>query len=147
MLKYITVRRTSGTNTSQKATGKVRRSIGSPKNFKKPSKKCLTIRFYSAIIDYADLRGCWNRQTGKLEVLVSVLACGFKSHFPHQCKGHSIFECPLFLYLGKSAKHYHRKKPHWNRTKSLILWKRNLFRSQTGKPQAVSYTHLTLPTT
>ena len=93
----------------------------------------MTNRFYSAIIDYADLRGCWNRQTGKLEVLVSVLACGFKSHFPHQCKGHSIFECPLFLYLGKSAKHYHRKKPHWNRTKSLISWKRNLFRSQTGK--------------
>ena len=29
---------------------------------------------------------------------MSVLACGFKSHFPHQCKGHSIFECPLFLY-------------------------------------------------
>ena len=79
------------------------------------------------------MRGCWNRQTGKLEVLVSVLACGFKSHFPHQCKGHSIFGCPLFLYLGKSAKHYHRKKPHWNRTKSLISWKRNLFRSQTGK--------------
>ena len=59
----------------------------------------MTNRFYSAIIDYADLRGCWNRQTGKLEVLVSVLACGFKSHFPHQCKGHSIFGCPLFLYL------------------------------------------------
>ena len=79
------------------------------------------------------MRGCWNRQTGKLEVLVSVLACGFKSHFPHQCKGHSIFGCPLFLYLGKSAKHYHRKKPHWNRRKSSISWKRNLFRSQTGK--------------
>ena len=69
------------------------------KIFWKKSKKCLTNRFYSAIIDYADLRGCWNRQTGKLEVLVSVLACGFKSHFPHQCKGHSIFGCPLFLYL------------------------------------------------
>ena len=81
------------------------------------------------------MRGCWNRQTGKLEVLVSVLACGFKSHFPHQCKGHSIFECPLFLYLGKSAKHYHQKQSCWNRTKSLISWKRNLFRSQTGKPQ------------
>ena len=43
------------------------------------------------------MRGCWNRQTGKLEVLVSVLACGFKSHFPHQCKGHSIFGCPFFI--------------------------------------------------
>ena len=52
----------------------------------------------------ADLRGCWNRQTGKLEVLVSVLACGFKSHFPHQCKGHSIIECPLFLYPAKKRK-------------------------------------------
>ena len=106
--------------TGQRAGGKLlkRRLEGS----KKYRKKCLTNRFYSAIIDYADLRGCWNRQTGKLEVLVSVLACGFKSHFPHQCKGHSIFECPLFLYLGKSAKHYHRKKPHWNRKKSLISW-------------------------
>ncbi len=47
-----------------------------------------------------------------------------------------FFECPLFLYLGKSAKHYHRKQSRWNRTKSLISWKRNLFRSQTGKPQA-----------
>ncbi len=37
----------------------------------------------------------------------SVLACGFKSHFPHQCKGHSFFKCPLFLYLSKSANHYH----------------------------------------
>ena len=86
------------------------------------------------------MRGCWNRQTGKLEVLVSVLACGFKSHFPHQCKGHSIFECPLFLYLGKSANYYHQKQSRWNRTKSLISWKRNLFRSQTGKlevPQSV----------
>ena len=46
-----------------------------------------------------------------------------------------FFGCPLFLYLGKSAKHYHRKNPHWNRTKSSISWKRNLFRSQTGKPQ------------
>ena len=158
----------------------------------------MTNRFYSAIIDYADLRGCWNRQTGKLEVLVSVLACGFKSHFPHQCKGHSIFECPLFLYptnqqsiiskkatlesheifdfveaelvpqsdkaslrclcqywrVGSSpisrtsvkdirfssvlyfyirqiSKALSAKKPHWNRTKSLISWKRNLFRSQT----------------
>ena len=43
-------------------------------------------------------RNLFRSQTGKLEVLVSVLACGFKSHFPHQCKGHSIFECPLFLY-------------------------------------------------
>ena len=91
----------------------------------------MTNRFYSAIIDYADLRGCWNRQTGKLEVLVSVLACGFKSHFPHQCKGHSIFECPLFLYLGKSANYYHQKQLCWNRTKSLISWKRNLFRRLT----------------
>ena len=45
------------------------------------------------------MRGCWNRQTGKLEVLVSVLACGFKSHFPHQCKGHSIFRVSfIFCY-------------------------------------------------
>ena len=62
----------------------------------------MTNRFYSAIIDYADLRGCWNRQTGKLEVLVSVLACGFKSHFPHQCKGHSIFRVSFIFVLAKT---------------------------------------------
>ena len=52
----------------------------------------------------ADLRGCWNRQTGKLEVLVSVLACGFKSHFPHQCKGHSIFRVSFIFISGKKRK-------------------------------------------
>ena len=45
VLKYITVRRTSDTKTSEKATGKVRRSIGSPKNFKKSSKKRLNTGF------------------------------------------------------------------------------------------------------
>ena len=92
----------------------------------------MTNRFYSAIIDYADLRGCWNRQTGKLEVLVSVLACGFKSHFPHQCKGHSIFECPLFLYP-TNQQSIISKKPHWNRTKSLISWKRTCSAVRQGK--------------
>ena len=119
------------------------------KFFQKNFKKCLTNRFGFAIIDYADLRGCWNRQTGKLEVLVSVLACGFKSHFPHQCKGHSFFRVSFIFISGKSANYYHQKQSRWNRTKSLILWKRNLFRSvkslilrkrnlfrsQTGKPQ------------
>ena len=74
---------------------------------------------------------CSAVRQGKHQVPQSVLACGFKSHFPHQCKGHSIFGCPFFIsrQISKSAKHYHRKNPHWNRTKSLILWKRNLFRS------------------
>ena len=27
--------------------------------------------------------GCWNRQTGQLEVLVSERSYGFKSHIPH----------------------------------------------------------------
>ena len=75
------------------------------------------------------MRGCWNRQTGKLEVLVSVLACGFKSHFPHQCKGHSFFRVSFIFISGKSANYYHQKQLRWNRTKSLILRKRNLFRS------------------
>ena len=29
------------------------------------------------------MRVCWNRQTGKLEVLVPIRACEFKSHYPH----------------------------------------------------------------
>ena len=45
----------------------------------------------------------FRRQTQrKPQVPQSVLACGFKSHFPHQCKGHSIFECPLFLFIEDS---------------------------------------------
>ena len=105
----------------------------------------MTNRFYSAIIDYADLRGCWNRQTGKLEVLVSVLACGFKSHFPHQCKGHSIFECPLFLYPTNQQSIISKKATLESHeifdfvveetcflgVKSMILRKRNLFRRLT----------------
>ena len=31
----------------------------------------------------AYLRVCWNRQTGKLEVLVFEWTCGFKSHHSH----------------------------------------------------------------
>ncbi len=29
------------------------------------------------------MRVCWNRQTGKLEVLVFEWTCGFKSHHSH----------------------------------------------------------------
>ena len=29
------------------------------------------------------MRVCWNRQTGKFEVLVFVWTCGFESHYPH----------------------------------------------------------------
>ena len=73
----------------------------------------------------------------------SVLACGFKSHFPHQCKGHSIFECPLFLYLGKSLSlkkatlesheifDFVVEKTCFLGVKSMILRERNLFRRLT----------------
>ena len=50
------------------------------------------------IFDFVVEETCFLSQTGKPQVPQSVLACGFKSHFPHQCKGHSIFECPLFLF-------------------------------------------------
>nr|DAG02509.1 MAG TPA: hypothetical protein [Siphoviridae sp. ctneY2] len=52
------------------------------------------------------------------------VGCAFRIRIGHyfQCKGHSIFECPLFLYLGKSANYYHQKQSRWNRTKSLISW-------------------------
>ena len=94
------------------------------------SSKTVTLESHE-IFDFVEAELVPQIDKGKLEVLVSVLACGFKSHFPHQCKGHSIFECPLFLYLGKSANYYHQKQSRWNRTKSLISWKRNLFRRLT----------------
>ena len=74
-------------------------------------------------------RNLFRSQTGKPQVPQSVLACGFKSHFPHQCKGHSFFRVSFIFIFGKSANYYHQKQSRWNRTKSLILWKRNLFRS------------------
>ncbi len=94
----------------------------------------------------ADLRGCWNRQTGKLEVLVSVLACGFKSHFPHQCKGHSIFRVSFIFISRQISKVLSLKTTTLESheifdfvveetcflgVKSLILRKRNLFRRLT----------------
>ncbi len=42
-----------------------------------------------------------------------------------------FFECPLFLYLNKSANYYHQKQSRWNCMKYLISWKRNLFRRLT----------------
>ena len=36
------------------------------------------------------MRVCWNRQTGKLEVLVFDWTCGFKSHHSHHF---SLFVC------------------------------------------------------
>ena len=43
------------------------------------------------------------------------------------------FSSVLYFYIRQISKALSAKKPHWNRTKSLISWKRNLFRSQTGK--------------
>ena len=48
------------------------------------------------------MRVCWNRQTGKLEVLVSVWACGFDSRLAHHKKDiHSdvLFVFPLRAVL------------------------------------------------
>jgi hypothetical protein len=39
-------------------------------------------------------RNLFRSQTGKLEVLVSVLACGFKSHFPHHIFFMKKILCP-----------------------------------------------------
>ena len=33
--------------------------------------------------EIADMRKCWNWQTGKTKDLVPAMACGFKSHLPH----------------------------------------------------------------
>ena len=67
MIKYITVRRTSDTNTSPKVTGKVRRSIGSPKNFKKSSKKCLTIWHFGGKINKLSAARLRRYRTLKIE--------------------------------------------------------------------------------
>lgn len=45
------------------------------------------------------MRKCWNRQTGTLEVRVS-MTCGFKSHLPHH------YEKPLSGHNDKSRLTY-----------------------------------------
>ena len=57
MLEYVNVRRTSDRNASEMSDRKVRRSIGSSKNIKKSSKKCLTKnRFCGKIIKLSAAR-------------------------------------------------------------------------------------------
>ncbi len=62
--------------------------------YMKPEVKCATIRKWclpgvgvplSLLSSKGSglMRVCWNRQTGKLEVLVPIRACEFKSHYPH----------------------------------------------------------------
>lgn len=36
------------------------------------------------------MRICWNRQTGKFEVLVLIRACEFKSRYPHQIQSTAV---------------------------------------------------------
>ena len=50
--------------------------------YMKPEVKCATIRKLSSK-GSGLMRVCWNRPTGKLEMLVPIRACEFKSHYPH----------------------------------------------------------------
>ena len=67
------------------------------------SSKTVTLESHE-IFDFAEAELVPQVDKGKPQVPQSVLACGFKSHFPHRCKGYSIFECPLFLYPAKKRK-------------------------------------------
>ena len=66
-------------------------------------RKTVTLESHE-IFDFAEAELVPQVDKGKPQVPQSVLACGFKSHFPHRCKGYSIFECPLFLYPAKKEK-------------------------------------------
>ena len=48
------------------------------KDYMKMDASSFSFRFLSGLE-----RVCWNRQTGKLEMLVPIRACEFKSHYPH----------------------------------------------------------------
>ena len=54
------------------------------------------------IYDFAGAELVPQIDKGKPKVTQSVLACGFKSHFPHQCKGHSIFRVSFIFVLAKT---------------------------------------------
>ena len=82
-LRYVEVRTTKPVGSHRKATLKGGFSV--------------TANFYNSQVSCP--RACWNRQTGKLEVLVSVRSCGFKSHRSHQKKKRHTFVC-LFFWCG-----------------------------------------------
>ena len=56
------------------------------------------------IFDFAEAELVSQVDKGKPQVPQSVLACGFKSHFPHRCKGHSIFRVSFIFISGKKEK-------------------------------------------
>ena len=110
---------------------------------------CLTSVKISAIINKLICGDAGIGRQASLRCLCQYWRVGSSPISRTSVKDIRFFECPLFLYLNKSANYYHQKQSRWNRTKSLILWKRNLFRSvkslilrkrnlfrsQTGKPQ------------
>ena len=83
-LRYVEVRTTKPVGSHRKATLKGGFSV--------------TARFcYNSQVSCP--RACWNRQTGKLEVLVSVRSCGFKSHRSHQ-KRRDTRSCASSFWCG-----------------------------------------------
>ena len=56
------------------------------------------------IFDFAEAELVPQVDKGKPQAPQSVLACGFKSHFPHRCKGHSIFRVSFVFISGKKEK-------------------------------------------
>ena len=90
---------------------------------------CLTSVKISAIINKLICGDAGIGRQASLRCLCQYWRVGSSPISRTSVKDIRFFECPLFLYLNKSANYYHQKQSRWNRTKSLILWKRNLFRS------------------
>ena len=67
------------------------------------SSKTVTLELHE-IFDFVEAELVPQVDKGKPQAPQSVLACGFKSHFPHQCKGHSIFRVSFIFISGKKEK-------------------------------------------
>ena len=90
---------------------------------------CLTSVKISAIINKLICGDAGIGRQASLRCLCQYWRVGSSPISRTSVKDIRFFECPLFFISGKSANYYHQKQSRWNRTKSLILWKRNLFRS------------------
>ena len=92
---------------------------------------CLTSVKISAIINKLICGDAGIGRQASLRCLCQYWRVGSSPISRTSVKDIRFFECPLFFISGKSANYYHQKQSRWNRTKSLILWKRNLFRRLT----------------
>ena len=77
------------------------------------------------------MRVCWNRQTGKLEVLVFDRTCGFKSHHSHQLLPNKLNRRARVVELADSLDS--GSSAHYGRAGSSPASRTKKYRPQRGR--------------